>query len=565
VSDASKEVARLEERLRLVSEILRGFAEATTDLDRLLGEIVKRTAESLHDACSLWLLSDDGNTLELAARHHVRPEGHVAPGVGGALTLDTQPIMREALETGRALLLSLVDPESVRARTTTLAFEAIERLGIHSMLVAPLRAQGRSVGVMFLTRDDPTLGPFDEHDRVLAQNLGDHAALTIVNARAFEAERTAREGLAEADRVFFALSPVAMYVLDPELMRGAEVNQAALALYGYTREEFLALPLGRLRADLDPTGLAERTRAIAETREDAAGQARHQRRDGALLDIEYLARPTVFRGRAAVLVVLMDVTDRQRVEEQRRRIDSLDAENQRAQEASRLKSEFLANMSHELRTPLNAVMGFAALMHDGKVGPVSDTQKEYLGDILTSSRNLLHLIDDVLDLSKIESGRLETKAAPVDVAAMIRQVEETLSGVAAEKRLAVSTYVDPAVEHVVTDDRALTQVLDNYLSNAIKFTPNEGKVSVRVVPDGPAFFVLEVADTGIGVKPEDLAKLFVEFQQLDSGLTKHYAGAGLGLALTKRIVESLGGTVSVESTPGQGSRFSARLPRSAAG
>jgi signal transduction histidine kinase len=258
--------------------------------------------------------------------------------------------------------------------------------------------------------------------------------------------------------------------------------------------------------------------------------------------------------------VARDITDRKRLDEQRSRIGALDAENQRIQEASRLKSEFLANMSHELRTPLNAVIGFAALMHGGKVGPMSDTQKEYLGDILTSSRHLLHLINDVLDVAKIEAGRMTIKPTVVDLATIIQRVDESLAGMAAEKHLSVSTQVDAAIVEIVTDARAIEQIVYNYLSNAIKFTPDDGKVEVRVVPDGSAFFRIDVVDTGIGVKAEDIRRLFVEFQQLDSGLAKHYQGTGLGLALTKRLVEAMGGTVSVDSTLGQGSRFSARLP-----
>jgi signal transduction histidine kinase len=234
------------------------------------------------------------------------------------------------------------------------------------------------------------------------------------------------------------------------------------------------------------------------------------------------------------------------------------------QEGNRLKREFLANMSHELRTPLNAIIGFTKLLHAGKVGPLSATQTEYLGDILNSSNHLLQLINDVLDLAKIESGRTAVRAEPVDVAKVSAEVKDILRGLAAEKRIQLGIELGPELGSVLTDPRLLKQVLYNYLSNAIKFTPDGGKVAMRIsVGDGDTFRV-EVEDNGIGIRPEDLGRLFVEFQQLDSGLAKRYPGTGLGLALTKRVVEAQGGRVEVRSAVGIGSTFVAILPRGSA-
>jgi len=231
------------------------------------------------------------------------------------------------------------------------------------------------------------------------------------------------------------------------------------------------------------------------------------------------------------------------------------------EETSRLKSEFLANMSHELRTPLNAIIGFADLMHRGKVGPVSAEHEEYLGDILTSSRHLLRLINDVLDLAKVESGKMEFRPEAVNLVTLTSEVRDLLRGLAANKRLRIDTSVDAEVETVVADPARLKQILFNYLSNAIKFTPDNGRIRVEIVPEGLALFRIDVEDTGIGIAPESMAKLFVEFQQLDTGATKNYQGTGLGLALTKRLVEAHGGRVAVRSTLGLGSTFSATLPR----
>jgi signal transduction histidine kinase/DNA-binding response OmpR family regulator len=239
-------------------------------------------------------------------------------------------------------------------------------------------------------------------------------------------------------------------------------------------------------------------------------------------------------------------------------------QNQRVQEADRLKSEFLANMSHELRTPLNAIIGFAELMHDGKVGPVSAEHKEYLGDILTSGRHLLELINDVLDLAKIEAGRLEFTPAPVKLEEIIAEVCQILQALTAQKNQVVITEVSAAVEEVVIDPAKLKQVLYNYLSNAIKFTPEEGRITVRALAQGADYFRLEVEDTGIGIPAQDMEKLFTQFQQLDLSAGKKHQGTGLGLALAKRIVEAQGGTVGAQSSLNHGSLFYAVLPRAAA-
>jgi signal transduction histidine kinase len=230
------------------------------------------------------------------------------------------------------------------------------------------------------------------------------------------------------------------------------------------------------------------------------------------------------------------------------------------QEANRLKSEFLANMSHELRTPLNAIIGFSELMHNGKVGPVSADHKEYLGDILTSARHLLQLINDVLDITKIEAGKMEFRPQILDLAKVTGEVKDILRGLAAQKQISVEVKSDPGLSKALLDESKMKQVLYNYMSNAIKFTPEGGKVTVRLSPEGKEMFRLEVEDTGIGIRAEDLHKLFIEFQQLDAGTAKKYAGTGLGLALTKRIVESQGGQVGVRSEIGKGSSFFALLP-----
>jgi signal transduction histidine kinase len=272
----------------------------------------------------------------------------------------------------------------------------------------------------------------------------------------------------------------------------------------------------------------------------------------------------------AVLNILEDFgEEKRRLEDTQRAVlnilEDLEVEKRNAQEANRMKSVFLANMSHELRTPLNAIMGFAKLMAHGKVGPVSAQHQEFLGDILKSSNHLLQLINDVLDLAKVEAGKMEFHPESLDLVLLITEVTDILRPVAASKQIRVATDYDGSCTNPRLDPGKLKQVLYNYLSNALKFTPDHGQVVVRVRAQDEAFFRIEVEDTGIGISADDLALLFSEFRQLDSSASKKYQGTGLGLALTRRLVEAQGGHVGASSTPGSGSIFFAVLPRVAEG
>jgi signal transduction histidine kinase len=230
-------------------------------------------------------------------------------------------------------------------------------------------------------------------------------------------------------------------------------------------------------------------------------------------------------------------------------------------DASTFKSQFLANMSHELRTPLNAIIGFAQLLRDGDVPEDAPEHHEFLGDILTGGRQLLRLINDVLDLAKIEAGKIEVRPDNVDLRALVAQVVAAMSPLTVEKQIAIDLEISPLPDLLFTDSGRLTQVLYNYLSNAVKFSPRGSRVCLRIQPEGADAVRFEVEDHGGGIAPEDLPKLFQPFGQLAAGKAPEHQGSGLGLALTKRLVELLGGTVGVTSTRGAGSLFHATLPR----
>lgn len=263
-----------------------------------------------------------------------------------------------------------------------------------------------------------------------------------------------------------------------------------------------------------------------------------------------------------VCMVVSDISKQKALERQLQDQNlELTRQNDKVQQASRFKSEFLANMSHELRSPLNGIIGFSELLYDGRLGLLQEPMKSIVGRVHDSAKYLLQLINGVLDLSKIEAGRMEFRPERVVISELIGQVIEILQSMADEKSLHIRAAIDPAANEAWIDPVRFKEVLFNYLSNALKFSESGGAITVSVKAEDASRFRLEVTDTGIGISEEDAARLFVEFQQLCNSRTKCYHGTGLGLALTKRIVEAQGGTVAVKSTPGEGSTFIAVLPR----
>ena len=387
-----------------------------------------------------------------------------------------------------------------------------------------------------------------------------------LETHALERSRTL-EALRESEAHYRAIVEVALdcIITIDATGRVLEFNPAAEKTFGYRKADVM----GRDIAEFLPPAQRDVHRS-ALARYAASGESRltgqriemtAMRADGTEIPIEVAISAVPSDGPPMWTGVARDMTERKKAEDVRLQNEAIEGRNRRMLEANRLKGEFLANMSHELRTPLNAIIGFADLIHKGKAGPLSAPQEEYLGDILTSSRHLLHLINDVLDLAKVESGKMELRLELVELPALADGVRDVLRGLAASKGLHVDVLVDPALRAVVIDPVRVKQILYNYLSNAIKFTPPNGRVHVRITPEGLDYFRIDVEDTGIGIRAADLSKLFVEFEQLDTGTAKAYEGTGLGLALTKRLVEAHGGRTEVRSVIGEGSTFSAILPR----
>jgi signal transduction histidine kinase len=231
---------------------------------------------------------------------------------------------------------------------------------------------------------------------------------------------------------------------------------------------------------------------------------------------------------------------------------------EKAQEADRLKSAFLATMSHELRTPLNSIIGFTGIILQGLAGPLNAEQAKQLGMVQNSARHLLALINDVLDISKIEAGQFETVSEPFDVHDVVDRAIQTVAPLADRKGLKLVARVAPEVGHITSDRRRFEQILLNLLNNAVKFT-DQGEVRIECRID-EGRLATRVMDTGMGIRPEDMGKLFQVFQQIDTGLTRQQEGTGLGLSICKRLVEMLGGQIWTESEWGKGSTFTFTLP-----
>jgi protein-histidine pros-kinase len=345
-------------------------------------------------------------------------------------------------------------------------------------------------------------------------------------------------------------APDAMVIVGQD-GRIALVNSQTERLFGYPREELL----GKLVEVLVP----ERYRAkhpghrngfFSQPRARSMGadlELHGLRRDGTEFPVEVSLSPLETEEGTVVSSAIRDVTERKRYE-------------RALHDANRLKSEFLANMSHELRTPLNGIIGFSEFLIDGKPGELNAKQKNYLVDILGCGRHLLQLINDILDLSKVEAGKMELHAETFPLRQAIEEVLSVVSSIAHKKRIVIHHEMASDLDLVMLDRQRLLQILYNLLSNAVKFTDDDGEIFINADAHGPSGLCIRVRDTGIGISPEDIGKLFLEFRQLDSSATRRYGGTGLGLALTKKIVEAQLGTVAVESDVGRGSTFTVILP-----
>src|SRR6201997_1049701 len=380
--------------------------------------------------------------------------------------------------------------------------------------------------------------------------------------------RQAEQLLQESEdrhRKLFDNNPHPTWVFDRETLRFLAVNDAAVRKYGYSSDEFLKMTIKDIRPPEDVPAMLETVASIRDGMESVSVW-RHRLKDGTDIDVEITSYALSFAGRPADVVVAVDVTQRKRDEAEKRRFleklaasnEELELRNREVERATKLKSKFLANMSHELRTPLNAIVGFSDLLADGSPGELNDKQKRFVNHIKQGSAHLLQLINDILDLSKIEAGQLELRCEDFQVKDALPEVLSTIRPLAMAKNIQVHQQLEG--DRAVYADRVrFKQILYNLLSNAVKFTPKDGRIDIDCAQKGSEVCI-SVTDTGIGIRAEDQAVVFEEFRQIEENTNTANEGTGLGLAITKRLVEQQGGKISLESEPGKGSRFTFTLP-----
>ncbi len=415
---------------------------------------------------------------------------------------------------------------------------------IQMVMAAPLLIGHRLVGAIASVHSDPTR-QFGPDDLRLLNIFAPQAAVAIENARLYTAAQRQKQYFEDLVRN----NPVAIVVLDRQ-HHIVSCNPGFETLFGYAQAE----AVGR---DLDELISTESTRAEAVgytqhvlEQGPVRGIGRRRRRDGTLVDVEILGVPVVVDGELVGLMGLYhDITE-------------LLKARQDAEAANKAKSQFLAHMSHELRTPLNAIIGYSEMVEEeveelGHAELAPDLQK-----IRAAGRHLLALINDILDLSKIEAGKLELVVEPFDVADVVREVATTVAPLAQKNANRLDLRCADGLGMMRSDLVKVRQTLLNLLSNACKFT-ERGTITLTADREGNGagdWLVFRVADSGIGMTPEQLGRLFQAFAQADASTSRKYGGTGLGLAITRRFCQMMGGDVQVASDPGKGSTFTVRLP-----
>lgn len=387
-------------------------------------------------------------------------------------------------------------------------------------------------------------------DEQKIQSLSRHTALERAQGALSDAQRAALDTAAQLQAVLNTVGEGIITVDSQGLV--VLVNREIERIFGYTQSELLGTRMSQL-LERSPMMLEDGGLPFADEADlwESMGQRAEAdgiRKDGSIFPVELCINETQISGQLFYTAALRDITDRREFEQE------LVRARDHAEEMTKLKTAFLANISHELRTPLTGIMGFAQVLGE----EVSDEQREFTQLIHDSGQRLLETLNSVLEFARLESGAVEVGRETVDVAAHVRQVVALFAPRAEEKNVALEVSPHEGAIIAALDPAYLDRVTANLIENAIKFTPN-GRVSVRVEVEWDSVHI-EVSDTGIGISPEFLPHLFDEFRQESIGLSRSHGGAGLGLAITKRLVEVMGGQIVAESEKGRGSTFTISLP-----
>ena len=582
------------EQQTATSEVLKVISRSTFDLQPVLETLIEN-ATRLCSANSGFILRMDGEVLRPAVAYNVPQElkdfveqNPIRPGRGGT-------VARVALEK-RVIHIPdiLADPEY--------QFPMHKLGGGRTNLGVPMLREGALIGVILIRRTE--VQPFTDKQIELVRTFADQAVIAIENVRLFKELETRTRELTQSVGELRALGEVGQAVsstLDLQTVLSTIVRHAVQlsrtdggVVYEYDEaaEEF------HLRANhLMEAEVVEALQATpVRLGQGATGRAATMREPVQLPDIlneqeftgtkvrplvarlgyrSVLAVPllregrimgalTVWRKQAGnfspeVVQLLQSFATQSALAIQNARLfREIEDKSRQIEAANRHKSEFLANMSHELRTPLNAIIGFSEVLQERMFGELNEKQAEYTDDILSSGRHLLSLINEILDLSKVEAGRMELELATFDLPLAIDNARTFVRERATKHGINLDVTVDERLGDFVGDERKIKQILLNLLSNAVKFTPEGGRIGINArQADGSV--EISVSDTGIGISPEDQAKIFEEFRQVGSNYAHKVEGTGLGLTLAKKFVELHGGKIWVESEVGKGSTFSFTL------
>ena len=589
------------EQRTATSEILKVISSSPTDVQPVFDAIVQN-AVRLCGGLYGQVFQFDGELIHLVAqdipsdraeewlRTFPRP---LAAGGG----------VRRVITTGAVLRLADVELDTDKVFSVA-AHARMRDLGTRSLVLVPMFRRGLVIGVIVVTHR--TVGAFTDAHVELLKTFAAQAVIAIENARLFKELESRNAELTEtlarqtatgevlraisgahtdAQPVFDIIAASAFRLCGAgygsvQLYDGELIHLAAAENASPEGVEALRRAYPR-RPDQSVGGRAIRTRAVVQILdilEDPAYELKSllqtmgfrsllavpMLRDGDPIGAIVLGRPEPGPFSDKQIALLQTFADQAVIAiENVRLFKELEAVNRELEAASQHKSEFLANMSHELRTPLNAIIGFSEVLSERMFGDLNEKQEEYLKDIHASGQHLLSLINDILDLSKIEAGRMELEVTDVDLPTAIENALVLVRERAGRRGIDLHQALDQRLGTIRGDERKIKQVLLNLLSNALKFTPEGGRIDIRAGLVG-GMAEITVTDTGVGIAPEDQEAIFEEFRQVGTA-AKKVEGTGLGLALSRKFIELHGGRIWVKSRVGAGSMFTFTLPRSDAG
>jgi GAF domain-containing protein len=593
---AHAQVTESLERQTATSEILRVISSAHTDAQPVFDTIVQ-SAVQLCRATHAAVFVTDGTML-----YHPANYGSSSEALAAVRARYPQPITMESTPGITILTRSVLHLPDIEDAEAPESVRQVGRLlGFRSQVVVPMLRAGEAVGAILVSRRDR--GRFADTEVELLKTFSDQAVIAIENVRLFKELQERTRELSRSVEQLTALGEVGRAVsstLDLETVLRTIVSRAVelsgldggvVFEYDDAAEEFVQRVgtetggplaearrttrvrrgegvLGRTAITLEPIQVPDITVPGAHE-----GRLRENLIESGIRAV--LAVPMVYEGRligglgvtrnrpgefpAETIELLRTFATQSALAIQNARLfREIEHKSRELEAASRHKSEFLANMSHELRTPLNAIIGFSEVLSERMFGELNEKQEEYLKDIHASGQHLLSLINDILDLSKIEAGRMELEVTDFDLPMAIDNALTLIRERAARRSIALNTAVDERVGQVQADERKIRQVLLNLLSNAIKFTPEGGRIHVEARSVNESIEV-SVTDTGVGIAPEDQDAVFEEFRQVGTA-DKKVEGTGLGLALSRKFIELHGGKIWVESQVGEGSTFTFTVP-----